>query len=74
MSPGEKISYVGKQVSEIISGEATEITCPYCENTVGAGPDKPFCCETLAKCVIALLHQIECEERVRLAASIAASI
>lgn len=74
MSPGEKISYVGTQVHQILEGDLEFIDCPYCGQRGKVGPDKKMCCETLAKCVIALLHQIECQERVDLAAKIAQSI
>lgn len=61
LTPEEKIASVEKQIGMIEVGGEEVIVCPYCgaHNSYGQN----FCCETLLRCVAAVLDRRENQRR-----------
>lgn len=64
LTPEEKIASVEKQIGMIELGGAAVIICPYC----GAhnAEDQTFCCETLMRCMAAVLDRRENQRRAEI--------
>lgn len=65
MTAREKVLSVEQQIRRFVNGEATEITCPYCELVwVPTSEDAYACCMKMADVMEAVLDYIETAEQL----------
>ena len=62
MNAREKVLDVERQVREIVAGQRTEITCPFCGLTTPGGIDM-LCCDELSEVVLAVLNHVEFKQQ-----------
>jgi hypothetical protein len=69
MTPSEKITYVSQQIVDIRAGHTKSLECPYCRQF--NHPDQEICCETLKRCVKAIMDHEDTVMEIKLQEAIA---
>lgn len=69
MTPSEKISHIAQQIADIRAGHTKSLECPYCGQFNHTAQE--ICCDTLKKCVKAIIDHEDTVAEIKLQEAIA---